>query len=131
MKRLALFIAALAAFAVLGATGCGGASQNVVPVQGTITQNGEPLADVKVRFKPVVAPPDFDAESIAVSDASGRYQIQTGDLDGAPVGAYRVALSKIVDGEETLIQYCRPIDSPLSVEVTPTADATAYDFDLE
>ncbi len=131
MKRLALFIAAHVVFAVLGATGCGGASQNLVPVQGTITQNGEPLADVKVYFKPVVAPPDFDAESTAVSDASGRYKIQTGDVDGAPVGSYRVALSKIVDGEETLIPYCRPIDSPLTVEVTPTADAPAYDFVVE
>ncbi len=131
MKRLSFFLAAQVVCVLFVATGCGGASQDVVPVQGTITQNGEPLADVKVYFKPVVAPPDFDAESTAVSDASGRYKIQTGDLDGAPVGSYRVALSKIVDGEETLIQYCRPIDSPLTVEVTPTADATAYDFVVE
>lgn len=131
MKRLSFFFAAQVVCVLFVATGCGGASQDVVPVAGTITQNGEPLAGVKVYFKPVVAPPDFDAESTAVSDASGRYQIQTGDVDGAPVGSYRVALSKIVDGEETLIQYCRPIDSPLTVEVTPTANATAYDFVVE
>lgn len=129
MQRLTILFAALVGWSALNAVGCGGASSDFVPVEGTIVQNGEPLAGVKVYFKPIVIPRDFDAESTAVSDAQGRYKIQTGDVDGAPVGSYRVALSKIVDGEETLLEYCRPLDAPLTVEVAPTNDA--YDFDLE
>jgi len=74
--------------------GCG--KSDYAPVSGVITVNGKPTANIRIVFAPMgtqetntPGPP-----SLAVTDAEGRYQLQTrtGD-DGAVVGKHDVTFT--------------------------------------
>jgi hypothetical protein len=86
-KIIVLLLGAL----VVAATGCTGKPQ-FVPVEGTVTKEGKPLADVIVEFHPDFATPAPRSHSVP-TDASGHYQLRSyyGD-DGAVVGQYRVCI---------------------------------------
>jgi hypothetical protein len=70
-----------------------GCSQNnrvkVIPVTGTITQNGKPLADVRIEFSKT----DTGAMSFAETDAEGHFTLtHTHGKSGAEPGKYRVSI---------------------------------------
>jgi len=122
--------------------GCGkpGDYPDLIPVSGTVTMDGQPLAGARVSFVPDGARP-----SSGTTDASGRYELQyTGEYAGAVVGKHRVSISKTApdpnytpgpeeeDDEpgqvETIPKQYRGIDSELTAEVK--AGANTLDFDL-
>lgn len=87
-------------------SGCGGAKteapaymSRIVPVSGTVTFNGEPLADATILFEPEQT---GEMESAAgATDAEGKYELKTivvgqGPQMGAVPGAYRVVVTKFV-----------------------------------
>ena len=81
--------------ALVGLTllGCGGRDYALVDVSGTVTMDGQPLADASVIFTPVgdgVGP-----ASASTTDASGHYVLKTIDLDltGAVPGVQRVTIT--------------------------------------
>jgi hypothetical protein len=81
-----LFVGAL----VATASGCG-PKFTFVPVEGTVTKNGRPLANVEVVF---LADPNTDTlgpRATGRTDATGHYRMRTdrGD-DGAVPGTHRV-----------------------------------------
>jgi len=65
--------------------GCGG-GPTIVPVEGTITHNGEPVPNVRIYFMPTDGRPSW-----AISDARGHFSL---DYDpehrGAKVGTHKV-----------------------------------------
>jgi hypothetical protein len=65
-------------------------------VEGTVTQDGEPLDEIQVRFLP---DPDSNSASSmgwAVTDAQGHYSLEyADDQPGAPIGANRVTLADL------------------------------------
>ena len=69
-RRFAILVLAF------GLCGCAGSPPPVVPVEGTITLNGLPLADAEVQFVPMTG---FGAEFIAraVTDKDGRFKLET------------------------------------------------------
>lgn len=68
--------------------GCG--YGNVAPVTGTVTLDGEPLADALVRFQPV----EGGRPSTATTDAQGNYTLRyTQKQEGAERGKHRVFVS--------------------------------------
>lgn len=85
-----------AALLTLTLMGCGGNDAHPhVPVSGTVTLNGEPLADAQVSFQPTGATPGIGAEARTGPD--GRYKLT--DRRGKPgteAGAYNVTVSKRV-----------------------------------
>ena len=98
--------------------GCGG---GLVPVAGTVTLDGEPVAGAKVTFIP--AGPGIPATG--TTDATGRYELRIGSgRTGVPRGRYGVTVSKlkvstITQGEARRVAATA---SAGAVETEPTSD---------
>ncbi|MBN2294871.1 MAG: hypothetical protein JXM70_20755, partial [Pirellulales bacterium] len=84
-------------FIVLGTivlTGCGDSGPKLVPVEGTVTLDGKPLANKSLMFVPIDGTSGHGAGGS--TDAGGKYTLQavvpgaTRDHPGIPAGRYRV-----------------------------------------
>ncbi len=86
---------ALAALALLGIVGCGGAKY--APVSGRVTLDGQPLADAVVIFQPIGDPKSPGGPgSAGKTNANGEYTLQVvepGRRAGALVGKHQVQIS--------------------------------------
>jgi hypothetical protein len=140
--------ARLAPIVVLGLlllAGCGGSDEDLAPVEGTVTLDGQPLAGAKVEF-------DLDPGAVRYgkmagssaygkTDASGRFKLKsTHERSGAPVGKNIVRISTrdmTVDssGKEVLVPERLPprynTTSVLSEEVQPGSNKFQFDLTLE
>jgi hypothetical protein len=128
--------------------GCGhGQIGNLATVEGTITQDGQPLADAEVTFLPDPSSGTRGPRSMARTDASGHYRLRTDGGDpGAVVGQHQVRirltfprqrrLPRSEDGEkgreprtERSLSAEKPVEKTLpNVEVH--AGAQTLDFDV-
>jgi hypothetical protein len=121
--RNATSLAALLLVIVL--VGCG--SGDLVPVSGTITLDGKPLANASVTFQPVgLGSKEAGAGSYGKTDANGRYSlrvISTKEQKGAVVGKHRVAVSMGVDNGSDVI----PVKEPLPARYN---NKTILEFDV-
>jgi len=151
MRYLLLFVTILA---VGVTTGCGDGKIATIKVTGTITFEGEPLADASVNFTPETEGAGHPA--YGTTDASGHYVLQTlqGKVDaGTTPGSYLVTISKTekraiaaptgeYDGNspaddpnqpppKSLIpeRYARVTTSELTATVSK--ESTVFDFDLK
>ncbi len=80
----------------LCAVGCSGNTDGFVyqPVSGTVTLDGEPLADATVVFAPSGSNLESGRPSFGTTDASGRFELQSlGGHNGAVVGDHAVSIS--------------------------------------
>lgn len=74
----------------LSLTGCGG--DGLQPLQGTVTLDGQPLADAAVSFSPV----EGGRPASGKTDADGKFVLASFKAgDGLPVGSYKVTIVKI------------------------------------
>jgi hypothetical protein len=82
---------------VLLAAGCGGAAEKFVPVEGTVRVRGRPVgANVRVQFLPDYAKGTRGPRSLGVTDAQGRFRLQTDDgREGAVVGHHRIVVEDL------------------------------------
>lgn len=87
----------LAVIALIGLVGCGSGS-GVAPVSGTVTLDGQPLANALVSFYPQDEGKRF---STGTTDAAGHYElVYTNDQHGAAVGKHTVKITTAtVQGE--------------------------------
>lgn len=74
--------------------GCGGGAPgdlpDLIPVTGTVTQGGKPLAGALVYFEPAKGAP-----STGLTDDAGRFELQySADHSGAVAGMHTVRISK-------------------------------------
>lgn len=90
---------------VLLLTGCGGGASNdlpdLVPVTGTVTQDGKPLSGAVVTFEPATG----GGISAGLTDDAGKFELlYLQDLVGAVEGAHTVRISKMNGdaGDETI-----------------------------
>lgn len=78
-------------------SGCGGPGYDLVPVEGTVTLNGKPLANKSLLFTPESG---AGISASANSDGSGKYKliaIVTGVTEqqyGVPPGKYKVTVTE-------------------------------------
>lgn len=79
---------AAAVFAVLA--GCGPGGPRLVPVTGTVTLDGKPVADAGVMFKPSGNLPPATANT----DAQGHFSLVTLNRPGAVLGEHQVSIVK-------------------------------------
>ena len=78
-----------------GISGCGGIE--CFPVTGTITLDGNPLADARVSFMP---DDELGVPTMGVTDTGGVYTLrQTADQNGAPAGSYTVRITTYREGK--------------------------------
>lgn len=120
-------------------TGC---SRNdgfeLVPVQGTVKLDGEPLADASVTFQPELGRP-----SLGRTDRNGNYDLQyTPEKRGALPGPNKVIISTYVepdnDSDDPQIQAGKAERVPLQYNrrtqlevVVEAGKSEPYDFDLQ
>ena len=94
---------ALAAAALACLVGCGG--ERYAPVAGTVTLDGQPLADAKLVFEPVGGESGNAAgkPSYGRTDEAGRYTLTCpiAGTDGAAVGEHRVRVVTLSANEWT------------------------------
>jgi hypothetical protein len=96
MKRV--FVSGPAGWILCGcavlAAGCGGGTKlpPLVPVTGTVTVDGQPVAGAQVGLWPQWqgAPP---MQCFGTTDASGNFKVLTDGKEGAPVGQYKVTVT--------------------------------------
>jgi hypothetical protein len=90
-----------AVLTVLCLTGCGSSDDvTLVPVSGTITLDGQPLAGATVSFQPVSNQTKPGPGSGAVTDAEGKYALKTSEANsraGAVVGSHLVRFTGVQD----------------------------------
>ena len=138
--RVAIPLLSLAALA-----GCGGAANSdrphTVPVEGTITHQGQPLADASVTFLPANKE---GRSAVARTDSAGRYSLRTFEPgDGAIPGDYGVQIVKYEEPDaepedgvtpplKSLIPEKYTTVATSGLKATVTDDGTNnFDFDLE
>jgi hypothetical protein len=113
-------------FGMLLALGCQNSSgPPLVPVRGTVTLNGKPLAGANVRFIPEGATQGVGSE--AITDETGTYTLQyRRSGSGAIVGTYKVTVSKrrMPDGSAPE-KDGSPITSPARETLPPIYSNTA------
>jgi hypothetical protein len=129
---------------VLFVVGCGNNGAKVIPVSGTITQNGQPLPNVNITFNKI----DTGAMSFAESDSQGRFTLtHTHGKSGAESGKYRVSVTqkgtpiplpagtKLEDIPEEQRNQTTPDipitnsdNSPIEVEITESSNSIVIDI---
>jgi hypothetical protein len=78
--------------------GCGGSGMTLVPLTGTLTLDGEPLAFKSVMLIPIDGTPGHGAGGY--SDSSGKYTLRAivpgavKDFPGCPPGRYQVVVTE-------------------------------------
>lgn len=97
MRFLQSFSIALSLLTLLS-LGCGGSAHpDMVPVSGTVSYQGQPLAGAQVVFHNDKAPRAASGQT----DAQGNFTLTTFEPgDGAIVGEYRVSVAKIQGAAE-------------------------------
>ena len=70
---------------LVGLSGCGGGGRETVEVTGTVTLDGQPVADAAVMF----SGPDGGSPATTMTDATGHFTVQ------AAPGSNGVAVSKL------------------------------------
>jgi len=86
MNRHCLLIAAVA---LAVSVGCSGDSLSTVPATGIVTLDGNPVAGAGVMFIPVQEGPPASA----VTDAEGKFTLETAGQPGAVPGQHRVTVT--------------------------------------
>jgi len=126
------------------AAGCGGSGEKLAPVEGTITLDGEPLANAKVEFELSAESPSYGKMSgspaYGRTDAKGRYKLKyTPEKDGAPVGKHVVRITTrdtTIDAEGNEVQVPERLppkynlDSELTAEVKPGSNNIPFALEL-
>jgi hypothetical protein len=92
-RRMVMVVAALTPLW----SGCNGNDANLGRVSGTVTLDGQPLANALLIFSPTHA----GAPSAGKTDSSGHYSlIYTADKTGAEIGEHHVWISTRQDADE-------------------------------
>lgn len=135
-RLLGLFVCALF---VIVCVGCSGKSVELAEVEGTVTQNGQPLDGVKVMFSPDPSKGDAGQTSQAITDENGKYRLKyKGDQYGAEVG-WHIVNALDVKAENSrdnpipnrvAVKYSLPSSSDLTFEVKSEPSPQIFDFEL-
>ena len=111
-------------FLVLLSIGCGG--RNGIDVSGTVTLDGSPLTEGRIRF---VSIGDTGGGTAGAKIENGQFVF--GPDDGLVAGTYRVEISSVqktgrmipdMEGEGTIEQYAEAIPSRYNSQSELTAD---------
>lgn len=118
-----------AAVLMVAAVGCNGSKFKMVPVSGTVTLDGEPLANAVVSFQPAATDGDNSGPgSSGRTDADGKFTLatQTKERDpGAIVGSHTVRISKPRGATD------QPADVTGDEDVYDTADVVPVWYNLK
>jgi hypothetical protein len=82
------------ALALAGLVGCGSeeSKYKLVPVTGTVTLNGQPLADARINFAPLDGN-TYQTPGVDSTGPSGNYKLMFKGRSGVAAGKYKVTIS--------------------------------------
>jgi len=112
---------------VLMLAGCGNSS-GLVPVQGVLTLDGEPVDGAAVAFVPEA---EGGRAAQAMTDEDGSFRLETTDRVGIKPGKYKVTVFKLAEGaaktaarpQSALPEiYASKDKTPISVEIPPPGE---------
>jgi hypothetical protein len=142
----------VACAAALWLCGCSKGPPPIVPVEGVVLLNNQPLPHAEVSFVPMVADLGFEYVATGVTDESGRFRLTCNGRSGACSGESRVividapvpeeargmggdaqaAMAKYYEGLKNRpipSKYATAASTPLTVTVT--AGQTEYKIELK
>ncbi|MDO4586106.1 MAG: carboxypeptidase-like regulatory domain-containing protein [Planctomycetia bacterium] len=137
MKKhlLFIYIAAIVGLA-LNIAGCGPQKIVLVPVEGHLTLNGEPVEGVSVCLTPKEV--DGRLSAGATTDAEGHFVLSCGNETGCSPGEYTVSVVKIEHTGDSMLntqiinhlplQYADPASSGLTATVTKGMEPLKFDL---
>jgi len=131
----------LVVFFVCATVGCWGPTVEVVEVTGTVTQDGQPLPEVKILFSPDPEEGSLGQSSQAITDENGNYRLKyKGDSEefGAEVGWHRVTAIDVMseNSRDDPIpprisqKYSLAGDTDLKFQVK-SGESQTFDFELK
>jgi predicted small lipoprotein YifL len=98
--------------------GCGGGVANkgpsLVPVEGTITMDGKPLAEASLMFG--------TGSAMGETDASGHYELKAqGGKKGCPAGEFKVVVEKWLNADGSVYRSAEmsPMDAGAKQQIPP------------
>jgi len=77
------FLAAAAILVAAAITGCSSSPPPIVPAEGTVLLDGEPLPGVVVQFVPTIQGPGADFIATGTTDEKGHFQLTCNGQPGA------------------------------------------------
>jgi hypothetical protein len=121
--------------------GCGSGGEQLTPVAGKVTLDGQPLASGAVSFQPDASKGNTTKHiPLGNLDAQGNYRLMSADKTGAPLGWYKVAVTaqQPIDPQNPYAppkhiinpKFSDANTSGFSVEVVAKPAAGAYDFQV-
>lgn len=119
-----LAIVAVLTVLTFGVTGCG-SGPKLGRVEGRVTRNGEPQANLWVKFSPAQG----GRPSQARTDSDGRFAIQYKDRAGALVGTHNVVIGSGGEVDARGNPLNRAVEL-LSTEVQVEGGSNKFDFEL-
>lgn len=111
MRSARLLFAAVGIATML--CGCGGEEMALAPVNGFVTDGGNPMAGAIVEFFP-----ETGRTSVGQTDAGGEFVMRYGDDEGVIIGKCRVQITPgmaVPDVEEGSDQVAPPMQGPPEV----------------
>lgn len=96
LRMIRQHVALIMMLLVTAASGCGSGGLGLVPVEGTVRLNGEPLADAQIIFRPEAG----GRPSGARTDEEGHFSLEymEGQL-GALTGKHKVSISTFIEAD--------------------------------
>ena len=122
--------------------GCHSNGELLIPVEGVVTLDGQPLTSGAISFRPTQGNLTLHHPTGSI-EPNGRFQLYVGSRAGAPPGFYKVVIFANEEQADergvhpgmpkTLIdrRYNAPQTTPLSAEIAPQMQSASFDFDLE
>lgn len=124
MLRRRAWLAAMTPVALVFA-GCG---SSLVKTEGVVKLDGQPVEGATVTFMS----DDGKQVSVGVTDATGKFELHTGDKPGAAPGAYKVTVLKApkVAGAETMTpgseEYLKSMKEEAKDEINASKKSNMY-----
>jgi hypothetical protein len=115
-------------------SGCGGSKYS--PVSGTVTLDGQPLANVVVSFQPISAELNSGPGSTGRTNDKGEYTLEVvGGGNGAVDGWHKVTIRPVVEGNPAGAKLIIPAKynskSELKFEVKSGGNTANFDLKLK
>lgn len=117
-------------------SGCGGNDSGLYQVQGRLTHQGEPVADMKIFFLPEDT--GKYPESYATTDAEGRFEMKVVSTPGVAPGKHTVYVQDplAVQGgksstEKAYLAVLQKYGSEESSPMTVTVEEDMWDYELK
>jgi len=110
---------------LVGLAGCSNERSGLGSVSGTVTNDGQPISGVSVKFRPEEGTPSY-----GTTDKSGKYRVgYVGTSMGAEIGTHHVILV-YTEGADTSQAKIPDVASEQGIKREVQAGDNQFDFDL-